>query len=405
VRFGRTADNNVDMPQLDGKARAELPDSAFAYIDARGRRRLPINDEAHVRNALARFNQTSFEDEAARDRARTRLLRAAKKYGIVPIGFMTGQLRSQSRQAAAGQAVIELGAIGTPEQLEERLRTVLGDPTLSVLYWSESVGAYLDRTGQAAALPGDRDSRTVTLLDRFGQPMTALVHDRAVLKDPDLATSVTAAVKLAIENQWMHSEIQARASEARTLPTGFVTFLFSDIEDSTGLVRRLGERYERFLAEVRRLLRAAIAAAGGREVEVRADEMFAVFEQAAAGVEAAVAIQRNTLARSWPDRLPVRIRIGLHAGRPTLTDTGYLGLAVHTAARICFASHGGQILLSRAVVEAVAGARPAGIRFKDLGQHQFHGLPAPEAIFQVEADDLPASFPPPRTLAASPARI
>src|SRR5207302_9775911 len=125
------------MTYLDGKTRALLPNSAFAYIDSRGRRRLPINDEAHVRNALARFNQTSFEDEAARDRARTRLLKAARKYGIVPIGFMTGQLQSQSRQAAAGQAVIELGGIGTPGQLEERLRTVLGDPTLSVLYWSE----------------------------------------------------------------------------------------------------------------------------------------------------------------------------------------------------------------------------------------------------------------------------
>jgi class 3 adenylate cyclase len=391
------------MPELDGKARAQLPDSAFAYIDSRGRRRLPINDEPHVRNALARFNQTSFEDEAARDRARTRLLKAAKKYGIVPIGFMTGQLQSQSRQAAAGQAVIELGGIGTPEQLEERLRTVLGDPTLSVLYWSESMGAYLDGNGQAASLPGETDPRTATLLDRFGRPMTALVHDRAVLRDPDLARTVTAAVKLAIENQWMHSEIQARASEARTLPTGFVTFLFSDIEDSTGLVRHLGDRYERFLGEVRRLLRASIAAAGGREVEVRADEMFAVFEQAAAGVEAAVAIQRSVLGRSWPDRLPVRIRIGLHAGRPTLTDTGYLGLAVHTAARICFASHGGQILLSRAVVDAVAGSAPAGIRFKDLGQHRFHGLPSPEALFQVEAADLPTTFPPPRTLAASPA--
>lgn len=391
------------MPQLDGKTRADLPDSAFAYIDSKGRRRLPINDEAHVRNALSRFNQTSFEDEAARDRARTRLLKAAKKYGIVPVGFMTGQLQSQSRQAAAGQAVIELGGIGTPQQLEERLRRVLGDPTLSVLYWSESVGAYLDGSGQAAGLPDETDSRTVTLLDRFGQPMTALVHDRAVLKDPDLASTVTAAVRLAIENQWMHSEIQARASEARTLPTGFVTFLFSDIEDSTGLVRRLGDRYERFLAEVRRLLRAVIAAAGGREVEVRADEMFAVFERATAGVEAAVAIQRSVLTRSWPDGLPVKIRIGLHAGRPTLTDTGYLGLAVHTASRICFASHGGQILLSRAVVDAVAGKAPAGVRFKDLGLHQFHGLPSPEAIFQVQAADLPATFPPPRTLAAAPA--
>jgi class 3 adenylate cyclase len=397
--------DNQEMPQLDGKARAQLPDSAFAYIDARGRRRLPINDEAHVRNALSRFNQTSFEDEAARDRARTRLLRAAKKYGIVPIGFMTGQLRSQSRQAAAGQAVIELGGIGTPEELEERLRTVLGDPTLSVLYWSESVGAFLDTAGQATALPGEAAGRAVTLLERNGRPMTALVHDRAVLNDPDLARTVSAAVKLAIENQWMHSEIQARASEVRTFPTGFVTFLFSDLEDSTGLVRRLGDRYERFLAEVRRLLRAAIAAAGGREVEIRADEMFAVFERAQAGVEAAVAIQRTFLTRSWPDGLPVRIRIGLHAGRPTLTDSGYLGLAVHTASRICFASHGGQILLSRAVVQAVAGARPAGVSFKDLGLHQFHGLPSPEAIFQVVAADLPATFPPPRTLAASPAAI
>jgi class 3 adenylate cyclase len=393
------------MTQLDGKTRAGLPDSAFAYIDSRGRRRLPINDEAHVRNALARFNQTSFEDEAARDRARTRLLKAAKKYGIVPIGFMTGQLRTQSRRTAAGQAIVELGAIGTPEQLEERLRTVLGDPTLSVLYWSESVGAYLDGSGQAASPPRDGDGRALTRLERQGRPMAALLHGPTVLKDPELARTVIAAVTLAIENQWMHSEIQARASEVRTLPTGFVTFLFSDIEDSTGLVRQLGDRYERLLADVRRLLRATITAAGGREVESRADEMFAVFQQAVAAVEAAVGIQRTVLARTWPDGLPVRFRIGLHAGRPTLTDTGYVGLAVHTAARICFASHGGQILLSRAVVEAVRNLKPAGIRFKDLGRHQLHGIPDPEALYQVEMADLPASFPPPRTLAASPAGI
>src|SRR6266446_3457453 len=93
------------MAYLDAKARAQLPNSAFAYIDARGRRRLPINDEGHVRNALSRFNQTTFEDEAARDRARTRLLNAAKKYRIVPVGFMTGQLRSQS--SAAERLTIE----------------------------------------------------------------------------------------------------------------------------------------------------------------------------------------------------------------------------------------------------------------------------------------------------------
>jgi class 3 adenylate cyclase len=386
------------MAELGEKARAQLPDSAFAYIDSGGRRRLPINDQAHVRNALARFNQVQFEDEAARDRARTRLLKAARKYGIVPVGFMTGQLRSQSRQVAAGKAVIELGGLGTPEQLEVRLRTVLGDPTLAVLYWSESVAAYLDGEGRAVALPAEGDARAVTLLGRRGQPMTALVHDRAVLKDPDLAKTVTAAVTLAIENQWMHSEIQARASEVRSLPTGTVTFLFTDIEDSTGLVRQLGDGYDRFLADCRRLLRATVREHGGREVDTRADEMFAVFEKARSAIDAALAIQRKVAARAWPDGLPVRIRIGLHTGRPTLTDTGYVGLAVHTASRICFASHGGQILVSGAVRDAVASAELVGVGFRDLGLHLFHGLPAPESLFQVEAADLPTKFPPPRTL-------
>src|SRR5256714_14895809 len=147
------------MTQLDEKARARLPDSAFAYIDSRGSRRLPIHDEAHVRNALARFNQVRFENEVARDRARARLLRAAKKYGIVPVGFMTGQLQSQSRQVAAGKAVIELGGLGAPGQLEDRLRTGLGDPALSVLYWSDSVAGYLDGHGQPAPLPQDAEER------------------------------------------------------------------------------------------------------------------------------------------------------------------------------------------------------------------------------------------------------
>ena len=90
------------MARLDSTKRADLPNSAFAYVDARGRRRLPINDEAHVRNALARFGQVRFEDEAARERARKRLLNAAKKYGIVPVGFITGQLQSERE---LGQAI------------------------------------------------------------------------------------------------------------------------------------------------------------------------------------------------------------------------------------------------------------------------------------------------------------
>ena len=143
------------MSRLDAKKRAKLPASAFAYVDSKGRRRLPINDEAHVRNALSRFTQVVFEDYAARERARKRLLTAAKKYGIVPIGFMTGQLESRTSEATAGRLVIEFGQVGTPGEFEQRLRTALRDPTLSVLHWSESAGGYLDGAGQIAALPAE----------------------------------------------------------------------------------------------------------------------------------------------------------------------------------------------------------------------------------------------------------
>jgi class 3 adenylate cyclase len=272
------------MAPLGSKARAQLPDSAFAYIDSRGNRRLPINDEAHVRNALSRFNQLRFESEEARDRARTRLLRAAKKYGIVPIGFIAGQLRSQP--AAAG---------------------------------------------------------------------------------------------------------------ASSLPVGLVTLLLTDIEASTPLLQRLGDRWPGVLAETRRLLRSAVADAGGHEVDARADEFFAVFAEAAAALQAALAIQRRSLARSWPEGDEVRLRVGLHAGRPTLTETGYVGLDVNTAVRICSAGHGGQIVLSGDVREMLAAAAPEGVVFGELGLHQLQGLPAPIALFQAEVANLPSQFPPPRT--------
>ena len=141
------------MSRLSARKRARLPDRAFAYVDARGRRRLPIHDKAHVKNALARFNQVVFENEAARERSRTRLLNAAKKYRIVPVGFITGQLQSERRHAAAGRLVIELGRNPAPGELEQRLRAVLRDPTLAVLHWSDASGAYLDGAGHPVALP------------------------------------------------------------------------------------------------------------------------------------------------------------------------------------------------------------------------------------------------------------
>src|SRR6266545_3980377 len=99
------------MSQLSARARARLPNTAFAYIDSKGKRRLPIHDEPHVRNALARFERTAFEDDAARERARRRLLNAAKKFGIVPVGFIDGQFRSERRSRGPDFSSFPTGAV------------------------------------------------------------------------------------------------------------------------------------------------------------------------------------------------------------------------------------------------------------------------------------------------------
>jgi class 3 adenylate cyclase len=384
------------MSRLRASKRARLPASAFAYIDSRGRRRLPIHDEAHVRNALARFSQVGFEDDAARERTRTRLLNAAKKYRIVPVGFITGQLQSERSNATAGRLVIELGRIGAPGELEQRLRSVLRDPTLAVLHWSDASGTYLDGTGKPVPLPAEGDGRGVTFLERQGRPMTALVHDPTVLDDPGLAETVRAAVRFVVEKELLHGQIQATSTDAAALPTGFVTLLMTDIESSTGLLRRLGDRYGALLNDVRGMLRAAVLQVSGREIDARADEYFAVFEQGTAAIEAAVAIQRALGARTWPDGLDVRVRVGVHSGRPTLTDVGYIGLAVHTTARVCAAAHGGQIVVSANARAAVRTSLPAGIGFRGLGRHRLPGLPEVETLYQVRAKGLRATFPKPR---------
>jgi class 3 adenylate cyclase len=381
------------MSRLAASKRARLPASAFAYIDSRGRRRLPIHDEAHVRNALARFNQVGFEDEAARERTRTRLLNAAKKYRIVPVGFITGQLQTERSNATAGRLVIELGRDGAPGELEQRLRSVLRDPSLAVLHWSEAAGAYLDGGGRPVALPAEGDRRGVTFLERQGRPMTALVHDPTILDDPALAETVRAAVRFVVEKELLHGQIQATSTDAAALPTGFVTLLMTDIEGSTALLRRLGDRYGGLLNEVRGILRAAVLRAGGREIDARADEYFAVFERSPAAVAAAVAIQRAIGTRAWPDDLGVRVRVGIHSGRPTLTDVGYIGLAVHTTARVCSAAHGGQIVVSSRTRAAVGESAPTGVRFRSLGRHRLPGLAEVETLFQAQAKGLRASFP------------
>ena len=226
------------MASLSAKERRALPDSAFAYIDSEGKRRLPINDAAHVRNALSRFGQVAFEDEEARDRARARLLRAAKKHGIMPIGFINAQLQPQRR-----------------------------------------------------------------------------------------------------------------------LPQGQVTFLLTDIEGSTGLLSRLGDEL-RVAARGRSPRRPRGDPLGRRPRGVRARRRSFRRLRATPRTRSRARLRSSARCRrpSWPGGSEVRLRIGLHRGRPQLTETGYVGLSVHAAARICFAAHGGQIVLSSAVRSALDGA-------------------------------------------------
>jgi class 3 adenylate cyclase/DNA-binding CsgD family transcriptional regulator len=180
---------------------------------------------------------------------------------------------------------------------------------------------------------------------------------------------------------------------ARDLPSGTVTFLFSDIEGSTRLLKALGrERYGELLTEHNALLRAAFADHAGLEIDRQGDAFFAVFRSAGSAVAAAVAAQRALVAHAWPDEDEVRVRIGLHTGEASLSGDGYVGFAVHQASRIGDLGHGGQILLSRTTAALVEHDLPRDVQIRDLGETRLPGLDRPERIFQLVADGLPDRF-------------
>jgi DNA-binding NarL/FixJ family response regulator/class 3 adenylate cyclase len=196
------------------------------------------------------------------------------------------------------------------------------------------------------------------------------------------------------------------------LPTGTVTFLFTDIEGSTQLVKRLGEAYADVRAEHERILRDAVSANRGEEVDTQGDAFFVAFGRARDAIAAAVAAQRALARHGWPGGVQVRVRMGIHTGEPLAADGRYVGLGVHRAARIREAGHGGQILLSNATRELVEDDLPPDVRLLDLGEHRLKDLDRPERIFQVDVDELPSEFPPlegivdstdPSPLSSSPA--
>jgi predicted ATPase/class 3 adenylate cyclase/tetratricopeptide (TPR) repeat protein len=178
-----------------------------------------------------------------------------------------------------------------------------------------------------------------------------------------------------------------------------LTFLFTDIEGSTALVGRLGEDlYAQVLAGHHVLVRSALAAHDGHEVDTQGDAFFAVFSSPRACVAAVLAMQRALQGHAWPGGEPVRVRMGIHCGEATRTAAGLVGLEVHRAARVAAVGHGGQVLVSAAAAALVRDGLPPGAALADLGTHRLKDLGRPEQIFQLHAAGLQAEFPPLRSL-------
>jgi class 3 adenylate cyclase len=184
-------------------------------------------------------------------------------------------------------------------------------------------------------------------------------------------------------------------------PSGTVTFLFTDIEGSTPLLARLGsEPYQLVLEQHRGLIRQATRQHGGAEFGTEGDGMFFAFGAADDAVAACCEAQRALIGHPWPSDGAVRVRMGLHTGQATVTpDEDYVGLAVHQAARVMTAAHGGQVLASGAVLAGLVGHRQA--EFEDLGEFSLRGFERATRLHQLCHPGLPSTFPPPRAPSAT----
>ena len=176
------------------------------------------------------------------------------------------------------------------------------------------------------------------------------------------------------------------------LPSGTVTFLFSDIEGSTALLKRLGdEQYAELLRTHRRLVRETFAEYHGQEIDTQGDAFFYSFHRAREAVAAAVAVQRAHAEQAWPEGVSVRMRLGLHTGEPAVGEDGYTGLDVVRASRIAAVGRGGQVLLSDTTRAIVAGDLPDGVAIRSLGDQRLKDIDQPEALHELTIDDVPVT--------------
>ena len=155
----------------------------------------------------------------------------------------------------------------------------------------------------------------------------------------------------------------------------------------------------------RRVLRSAFQEHGGVEVGTEGDSFFVAFPSAADAVAAAVDLQRGLAAATWPDDVEVRVRVGVHSGRPAVVAGDYIGLDVHRAARIMSAAHGGQVVVSQTTVDMMAGGLPDDVQLRDLGDHRLKDLTHPQRLYDLTIGGLEGSFPPLRTLENRPTNL
>jgi class 3 adenylate cyclase len=303
---------------------------------------------------------------------------------VLPAGFLIGILRARAARAALPGAIVDLGALPTTPQLEAVLRSRLGDPTLQVVRWSRTLGGYVDADGRVIEPPAITDPKRLIALHRDGEPVAGVVLD-AALDDPGLETTITGLIRLAVDATDLRDELRAHGGDVAGLPTGEVTFLFGDIESSTRLLEELGDAYAGLLSQFRASVVDVADANGGRVVDARADELFCVFRSANDAVAAAVDLQRRVARTSWPHRVRIRVRIGLHTGRPALSSTGYVGIDVHRAARVMAAASGGQILASGAVAKALDGT---DAQIEPLGRFALRGLSEPTELVEVVIPEM-----------------
>src|SRR5204863_5560163 len=176
------------------------------------------------------------------------------------------------------------------------------------------------------------------------------------------------------------------------LPSGTVTFLFTDIEGSTRLVKQLRGRYGVVLIEHQGILRDSFERHGGCEIDTQGDSFFVAFEHARDAVLAAVDAQRALLSHDWPEGAKVRVRMGIHTG-PAVPENGrYTGLALHRGARICAAGHGAQVLVSQATRQLLDEEEELPVGLRHLGAPLLKDLDRPVRVYQVTGDGLPPSF-------------